>query len=245
MKKKQILVGILGLISLIYLWGCGQRRAFPTEKTRQTPSPTTQLPDVQSPDTQLADTQSIVTHGRRVKQIKTIVEDGGRVDWSHSNNLIAFDKLGNDGYYDVWVMNPDGSNQVCLTCDNALVPQHHNGNPAWHPTGKWIVFQSVNPDLIPRTLPDRTAKMLTHPGSGWLNDLWVMDPNGKHFYQLTDIGWQGGVLHPHFSHDGIKLLWSERLGPGDESAGLEEGYFGELDCCTVCCRPSCFSLPLP
>lgn len=209
MKKKRVLLGILVLLSTICLLSCGQRRPPFTRRfsaeIRATPS----------------------ADALKVRQLKIIVEDGGRVDWSHSNGLIAFDRLGGDGYYDVWVMNPDGSNQVCLTCDNALVPQHHNGNPAWHPTGKWIVFQSVNPDLIPRMLPDRTAKMLTQPGSGWLNDLWVIDPNGKHFYQLTHLGRPGGVLHPHFSHNGSKLLWAERLGAGEDPAGLEEGYFGE------------------
>lgn len=61
--------------------------------------------------------------------------------------------------------------------------------------------------------------MLTNPGSGWLNNLWLMDANGQRFYQLTKVGHQGGVLHPHFSHDGKKLLWAERLGKGEEIFG--------------------------
>jgi len=157
----------------------------------------------------------------KVKSIKTIKENGGRVDWSHSgNNLIAFDRLGEDGYYDVYVINPDGSGEKCLTCGKQGLPQKHNGNPAWHPSGEWIVFQSVDPDLIPAGLPDDEIKMLTNPGAGWLNNLWLMDENGQHFYQLTNVGRQGGVLHPHFSHNGKKLLWAERLGKG-------EGIWGE------------------
>ena len=41
----------------------------------------------------------------KIDTIWTITDDGGRVDWSHSgNNLIAFDRVGADGFYDVYVM---------------------------------------------------------------------------------------------------------------------------------------------
>ncbi len=94
-----------------------------------------------------------------------------RVYWSHSgNNLIVFDKLGDDGYYDIFTMNPDGSGKLCLTCNNPSIPQKHNGNPSWHPTGDWIVFQSVNPSFI-SLLPEETLKILTNPGAGWRNDV--------------------------------------------------------------------------
>lgn len=84
--------------------------------------------------------QSVPTlniNGKKVKHIKTITNDGGRVDWSHSgNNLIAFDRMEEDGYYDVYVMNPDGSGEKCLTCGKQGLPQKHNGNPAWHLSGE-------------------------------------------------------------------------------------------------------------
>ena len=53
------------------------------------------------------------------------------MDWSHARNLIAFGKLDlQDRYYDVYVMEPDGTNEKCLTCGKPRVPQKHNGNPA-------------------------------------------------------------------------------------------------------------------
>jgi Tol biopolymer transport system component len=144
----------------------------------------------------------------RVDTIWTIKENGGRVDWSHSgNNLIAFDKPDSGDYYDVFTMNPDGSNEVCLTCSNPQLPGKHMGNPAWHPSGDYIVFQaekSSHPAVPP---------YFTTPGVGIYNDLWVMTSDGDSVWQLTDLDTteRTGVLHPHFSHDGSKLLWSENL----------------------------------
>ena len=77
-------------------------------------------------------------------QVSTIKPQGARVDWSWANGLIAYDRVGDDGtYFDVYVMSLDGSRDTCLTCGKAgLVPQKNNGNPAWHPSGSYIVFQS-------------------------------------------------------------------------------------------------------
>ena len=155
----------------------------------------------------------------KVKSITTLKEKGGRVDWSHTLNLVAFDKTGSDNYYDVYTMNPDGSGEQCLTCGKSAVPQHHNGNPTWHSTGQWIAFQSVNTNLISdavkKLYSEDEIRAHTNPGAGWLNNIWVMDKNRQHFYQMTDIGTDGGVLHPHFSHDGKKMLWAERIGKDD------------------------------
>jgi Tol biopolymer transport system component len=152
-------------------------------------------------------------------EITALREKGGRVDWSHALNVIAFDKAGDDGYYDVYIMDPDEFDETCLTCTPEL--SGHTGNPAWHPSGEWIVFQAVNTALIPLYRDAEEVKAYTNPGAGWLNDLWVTDKNGQESYQLTTIGVTGGVLHPHFSHDGTKLLWAERVGGNARSTSGE------------------------
>jgi Tol biopolymer transport system component len=156
-----------------------------------------------------SDKESAYTH--YTVTITTITEKGGRVDWSHALNVIAFDKRGEDGFYDVYIMDPDGTNEYCLTCDIEL--DHHMGNPAWHPSGEWIVFQAVNTALIPSSMDAEEVNAHTNPGAGWLNNVWVTDKKG-HFYPLTDVGNKGGVLHPHFSHDGSRLLWAEKTNNG-------------------------------
>ena len=143
----------------------------------------------------------------KIKSITTIAEKGGRVDWSPTNDYIAYDSKGDDKFYDIWTMNPDGSNKKCLTCEKAGIPQKMNGNPTIHSSGNYIVFQAEDPNLSVPFL----EKWATHPGGGINNNLWVTNRDGSQFWQLTHVTNRLGVLHPHFSPDGTKLLWSERI----------------------------------
>ena len=146
-----------------------------------------------------------------VKSVTILVDEiGGRVDWSHENDLIAFSKTAEDGFFDVYTMNPDGTNQICLTCAKQQVPQENNGQPAWHPFGEYIVFQAQDPDLEAPPAMQYQEEYLTQGGAGIHNNLWLMNKKGTEFYQLTYIKNGEGILHPHFSHDGSKLFWTER-----------------------------------
>lgn len=154
-----------------------------------------------------------------ISRIKVLTKNGGRVDWSHANDRIVFDRAGDDGYFDVWTMNADGTKQVSLTAGKAGLPQRHNGNPAWHPSGRYIVFQAQKSGI------PRRAERTSQPGAGVLNDLWLMTADGDKFWKLHDVHLDisknaPGVLHPHFTHNGKRLLWSERLRAGG-------GPFGE------------------
>ena len=153
--------------------------------------------------------------------LTSIKQGGGRVDWSPSGDLIAFDKFGTDGYTDVYTMRPDGSGEVCLTCDHPNLPNKHMGNPAWHPSEEYIVFQ---------------AEKATHPGTsdwaepglGQYNDLWVLElatSEATRIRELPNLP-DYGTLHPHFSHDGLLLSWSEMYEGADFNViGREFGYW--------------------
>lgn len=140
-----------------------------------------------------------------VARITTIEEDGGRVDWSHAgDDRIAFDKQGPDGYFDIYTMQPDGSDEQCVTCAQPALPHKHHGQPAWHPSGKWIVFQAEKETHA-------GSSYQASPGYGTFNDLWLISVDGKDAFQLTTLpnSPDVGVLHPHFSADGHKLTWSQ------------------------------------
>lgn len=142
------------------------------------------------------------------------MENGGRVDWSRGN-MIVFDRPAADGYFDIYTISPDGSGEACLTCGRPGFPSRNKGNPAWHPSGQYIAFQAQKPGVTGRLIDQ-----LANPGSGVNNDVWVMDHGATRAWRLTDVPvGEGGVLHPHFSPAGDRLLWSERVGPG--------GRFGE------------------
>ena len=142
-----------------------------------------------------------------VRSITTLTEDGGRVAWSASLNRIAFDRAGSDGYFDIWTMNPDASAQTCLTCGRPNFPMRHIGNPAWHPAGTYIAFQGQKENLTGPLLD-----FLANPGSGFNNDLYVMDAGAQQSWRLVNVtGGVGGILHPHFSRSGRELVWAERV----------------------------------
>jgi Tol biopolymer transport system component len=145
---------------------------------------------------------------RPVARITTLVQGGGRVDWSRANDLIAFGKFKEPEHADVWVMRPDGSGQTCLTCGRPGLPQVSNDNPAWHPSGEFVLFQSIDPSLQlpPRLKPQ--GRYLTQAGVGFHNNLWVISKDGQRLHQLTRLRAGEASLHPHFSHDGKKLLWA-------------------------------------
>ena len=150
-----------------------------------------------------------------VRRIIVLTNDGGRVSWSGANNLIAFSRKGRDGYFSVHVMTPEATDERCLTCDKPGVPQLNNGQPTWHPSGKYIVFQCQSPELKLPLLVRSKASYLTQGGAGFNNNLWIMAADGSQFQQLTNIRGGEAILHPHFSHDGKRLFWAERMRDGE------------------------------
>jgi hypothetical protein len=89
----------------------------------------------------------------------------------------------------------------------AQLTQKHAGQPAWHPSGDYLILQ-VQP------LDSTVSAFSAHPGRGVGNDLFAIRFPDLATFRLTEIAGRGrGVLHPHFSNDGSALLWSEMLNP--------------------------------
>ena len=150
---------------------------------------------------------------------ETIIQNnGGRTDWSDVNNKIAIDRKGADGFYEIYTMNPDTSDLQCLTCVGLPADNRHTGNPSWHPSGEYILFQMEDINTT-----EQWQHNIATPGRGRYNNVWVTDSSGTILINLTNIPYQSlphyGVLHPHFSKDGTKILWAEMIannGPNGE-----------------------------
>ncbi|MFD0837288.1 hypothetical protein ACFQ0I_16025 [Mariniflexile aquimaris] len=151
---------------------------------------------------------SVKSERSLAKNITILKSDGGRVAWSPDGKTIYLDRKDSKRYFDIYKMNPDGSNETCLTCNtNDAVPSGHNGQPAIHPNGELLVFQAQKKEHVGNPGRDKAAE----PGLGRYHDLWLLNLKTNHFYQLTNLedAHNTGILHPHFSKDGKKLTWSQ------------------------------------
>jgi Tol biopolymer transport system component len=151
----------------------------------------------------------------QVTGLRRLLPAGGRVAWSPAGQWLYYDRLGASGYWEVYRIRPDGTGDLCLTCNRPDLPSRNKGNPVVHPSGRYLVFQVEKEQHAPAG-PNATA-----PGSGRYNDLWVLDLATNLVYRLTDVRRDAlsGSLHAQFSRDGSRLLWTDLEGSG--------GVFGD------------------
>jgi Tol biopolymer transport system component len=101
-----------------------------------------------------------------------ILEGGDSPVFSPDGSKIAYVSE-NDNYYDIFLINTDGTNEVQLTFE----PESDNGymscEPAWSPDGNQIVYARV--DWFE---DEQTIELI--------GDLWIMDADGKNKRQLTN-----------------------------------------------------------
>lgn len=144
-----------------------------------------------------------------VSQVRVLTTEGGRLDWGPYGRIV-FDRRNKDGkrkgLYDIWVVDPsDPLTEIRLTSGPGL-PIGHRGNPAWHPSGEWIIFQAGIKVGNP---------LVTHPGSGVANELWVIRPDGtdaRQIFHIPNPKAHDGSLHPHFDSDGDQIIFSRFRG---------------------------------
>ncbi len=154
--------------------------------------------------------------------ITILDKNSADVEWSPDGEFIAYAKVSPfDGYHDIWVIRPDGTERRCLTC-RGKVPQKQNGGVTWHPSGEFIIFTAQNDDA-----EGERADALAKPGTGLNCNLWAVGIDGDFAVKLTDIKTDlktpCGVIHPQFSNDGKRLFWTESLGRDYKLGGKEWG----------------------
>ncbi len=141
-----------------------------------------------------------------VNQVTILAPDfGGRLEFSPNGRYLYHDALSSTGYYRLYRSNSDGTGTVCLTC-GALNNIHKNiGQPAVHPSGKWVAFQAQ---------PPASNSKLGKPGQGVDNEIWVANSAFTVARKVVSIPIDGthAILHPHFSPVDDYLAYSYRHG---------------------------------
>jgi Tol biopolymer transport system component len=132
--------------------------------------------------------------------------NGGRVSWYKgpaAHELIAYDAIVDPGTrnYEVYTINPDRSSPQCFTCSSPL-RKGFTGQPSWHPDGEHLVLQVES--------ANSRHGYFNHMAWGFDNELWIIKRDGTEAELIwaTPAGY--AALHPHFSPDGTKLIFTER-----------------------------------
>lgn len=131
-------------------------------------------------------------------------------DWSKAGNLIAFNRVGGDGFYHIYTVRPDGSDLQQIGLGSPAFPTRTVGSPAWTPSGAYLAFVAEKTGSIPGFL--KGATFAATPGWGGYSDLWVATANGSRVWQLTNVpvGNNYGVVLPAFSPNGRLLEWTQK-----------------------------------
>ncbi len=153
-------------------------------------------------------------------------DNGARIDWAkHGHKYIAYDFKGTDGFYDWLISDFEHTYIKDLTKSKTNIPQRDQGNASFHPQNSYIIYQAVKDSALggDENLAWYTQKINSkagRPGKGFDNDLWCVDMSDTSFYRLTTLPTKKttfdttkitGILHPHFSHDGTKVLWAHLI----------------------------------
>ena len=141
-----------------------------------------------------------------------LVESGGRLAWHHGpqHELIAYDAVSDDRRKntEVYLIRPDGSERRCITCTLAAIPKGFVGQPAWHPDGEWLILQVEN--------RNSQHRFYNHVSWGVDNDLWLVSRDGRTARPIWRTPAGHAALHPHFSRDGRRLVFAERVPTGEK-----------------------------
>ncbi len=154
---------------------------------------------------------------------RPFIGNGYGARWNAPSDRVAYMQPGADGYYRIYTMSATGGDPSDPTAHQPNIPRKHLGSPYWHPSGRYLVFTAQKEQWHgARLFGSRDYEAL--PGFGRHDDLWLIEADGSHAWQLThDPNTKDeGILIPVFSPDGTRLAWSARQPGGTYALTLAD-----------------------
>ena len=143
-----------------------------------------------------------------VVSAEIILENGGRVSWLRQTNIVAFDRMEEDGYFDIYKIDIE-TGEVTPITKNMNISKYNVGNPDWHPSGEYLTVQVQSTEVNLPGAPEELKRYLASPGVGVNNNLWIIKADGSEAWQITDLQEGMALLHPHFSPKGDMIVWTQ------------------------------------
>jgi Tol biopolymer transport system component len=193
------------LLVMTVIVGCEKRES--TEPNAETALPAATGTSVHPMETLVGEGTSAPTEGMIDSTAQTSKTLTPQVVQASEGLIVFYSER--DGDAEIYIMNPDGSNQIPLTDNSA-----DDFSPSWSPDGRLIAFESDRYDPHPR---------ICFPNCDY--NLYVMNSDGSDQRQLTAL--PGAEWNATWSPDGQSLLFnagkfeSEQI--GIYRIGLEGG----------------------
>ena len=146
-----------------------------------------------------------------ITNMELLTSQGKTMDYNSNTDKIVFGRLLDiENYYDVYIMDSNGLNEECITCNIDEI-RKHNGTPVFYNNTNYIVFTNEMNET-----PDEHDEWAI-PGKGLSNDLFAINIETKFLQKLTEheITYPlFGVIHPQVSNNTNKILYATRDSDG-------------------------------
>lgn len=137
--------------------------------------------------------------GSELRRLTTTPGYNAEGTLSPDGQTIVFTSL-REGDLDIYTMRVDGTHLRRLTTTLG-----YDGGPFFSPDGKRIVYRAYHPQTAADSAEYRTL-LAQHVVRPLRMDIWIMDADGSHQHQVTNLG--GASFAPYVHPDGRRIIFS-------------------------------------